>query len=45
MKYAISNFGTIPDLTKPRCKKKNANTTRATQGHISANVPGDFSSQ
>ena len=45
MKYIILNWSTTPVFTNHKCKKKNANTTNATHGHINANVPGDFSFQ
>jgi hypothetical protein len=39
------NFSTTQVFTKPRCRKKNQNTTSATQGQINANTPGFFSFQ
>jgi hypothetical protein len=45
IKYIILNLSTTPVFTKPRCKKKNAKTAKATQGHIKAKLQGFFSFQ
>ena len=36
IKYIIPNLKITSEATKPKCKKKNENTTNATQGHIRA---------